>query len=191
MTDLNPLLLTRPGHPGVALLPRRIAHQARAVRSLVAMIEPGEEIFAFAKRVATGFDGHAAMLNFSELPLQRAALHVPESDPTRQQIMRYGPAVLFEEPCELVAGQMAVGIAAEGVVLHCHGYLRLRSGALFGGHLATGGNVMSRATRSVAVQCSVLEGVRLQPVFDSETGFSLLSPVPCNEFRARPIGAIA
>ena len=191
MTGLNLLLPNMPSHPGVALLPRRIAQQARTLRSVIAMIEPGEEIFAFAKRVAMGFDGYAAMLNFSALALQRAALHVPESDPTRQQIMRYGPAAVFDEACELIGAQMSVGVAAEGSVLHCHGYLRLRSGALFGGHLAPGGCFMSPTARSVAVQCSVLEGVRLEPVFDSETGFSLLSPVSCPELRTRPFGVSA
>lgn len=191
MTDMNLHPSNLPGHPGVAQLPRRIAHQARALRNVVAMIEPGEEIFAFAKRVATGFDGHAGMLNFSGLPLHRAAVHVPEADPTRQQIMRYGPATVFDEDCELVGGQMSVGVTAEGSVLHCHGYLRLRSGALFGGHLAPGGCFMSPAARSVAVQCAVFEGVRLEPVFDTETGFSLLSPTSCADSHARSLDIAA
>ena len=171
--------LTPPSHPGAALWPRRIACQAHRLRSFVAMIEAGEELFAFARRVTSSLDGHAAMLNFSAVPLHRAALHVPQADPTRQQIMRYGPAAVFDEACELVGGQMSVGITAEGPVLHCHGHLRLRSGELFGGHLAPGGCFVSPTARSVAVQCTVLEGVRLEPVFDTETGFSLLSPVSC------------
>ena len=173
--------LTPPSHPGAPLWPRRIACQAHRLRSFVAMIEPGEELFAFARRVTSRLDGHAAMLNFSAVPLHRAALHVPEADPTRQQIMRYGPAAVFDEACELVGGQMSVGITAEGPMLHCHGYLRLRSGTLFGGHLAPGGCFMAPTARPVAVQCAVLEGVRLEPVFDTETGFSLLSPVLCTD----------
>ena len=179
--------LTPPSHPGAPLWPRRIACQARRLRSFVAMIEAGEELFAFARRVTSSLDGHAAMLNFSAVPLHRAALHVPEADPTRQQIMRYGPAAVFDEACELVGGQMSVGITAEGPVLHCHGYLRLRSGALFGGHLAPGGCFVSATARPVAVQCAVLEGIRLEPIFDTETGFSLLSPVLCADLYRPPL----
>ncbi len=167
----------RPTHPGVPVAPRRIALRAGAVRHLDATIAPGEEIFACADRLARGFGRRAALLRFSALRLQPAAIHVPEPDPTRRQIMRYGAAHVFDAACTLVSGQMSIGIDGETPVLHCHGHVLTADGRAFGGHLSRGGCVVAANALPSTVRCTVFDGVCLAPTFDAETGFALLSPV--------------
>ncbi len=163
----------RPTHPGVPTQPRRLALAATNVRHHEVRIAAGDELFAFADRLARGFAGSAALLQFDAVPMRRVAVHVPEPDPTRRQIMRYGSASVFDAPCTLVGAQMSIGIDGDAPVLHCHGHLRTADGRAYGGHLSPGGCIVAEAA---TVRCSVFDGVRLEPTFDTETGFSLLSP---------------
>lgn len=99
---------------------------------------------------------------------------VAPPDPEKKSVIAYGPAI-DAGPAYLVFGNATLGESLQGrPLVHCHGVIRDRDGAVRGGHILTESCIVGAAPIPVLV--TAFDGFALRQVYDPETNIPLLQP---------------
>ncbi|ACI59470.1 conserved hypothetical protein (plasmid) [Rhizobium leguminosarum bv. trifolii WSM2304] len=160
--------------PGPALEPRVLCEPCSA-RKITRRFPARKSVHQAISEALAGENAEAAVIEIAAADLAQLVYVIPAPSPSPEHVAWYSERRKPEGMARLEKASMSFGWERGAPFIHCHGIWSHADGFRAGGHLITEETEFGRETEATVW---VVDSARLERLADTETNFSLLTPVP-------------